>query len=167
MMMVFGRQHTFTSACESLLLVLEFDCSNSDSTCENYVAIIVSSMPAVASVLRGNTSLLSWLASMRSRLSKSTSTSTSRLSASRTSVGVSQQSTTELWPSNEGVTADHHGGDGIFLQLYEGRREGDYELGLVTTEIQGAAGGLTTIKEGVVHKSVAVHQSTRQARPAP
>lgn len=163
-MTVIGRQHTFISACESLLLGQAFSSSDSDSTCENYVAIIVSSMPAVASVLRGKTPLPAWLANLRSRLSKSTS----GFSASDTSVSVSHQSMIGLRPSNEGTVAGHHAGDDdIYLQIYEGRRGGDYELGLVTTEIQGAAGGgLRSSDESVVHKSVAVHQSTRQARPA-
>lgn len=68
-------------------------------------------------------------------------------------------------PSNQGIVTDHHAGDEdrIYLQVYEGRRGGDYELGLVTTDIQGAAngGGSRASEEGVVHKSVAVHQSTR------
>lgn len=66
-----------------------------------------------------------------------------------------------LRPLNEGMVTGHHAGDGMYLQLYEGRRGGDYELGLVTTEIQGAAGGdLRTSEKGVVHNSVADHQST-------
>ena len=72
-----------------------------------------------------------------------------------------------LRPLNEGMVIGHHAGDGMYLQLYEGRRGGDYELGLVTTKIQGAAGGdLKTSEEGVVHNSVTDHQSTRQAQPA-
>ena len=136
----------------------------SNSTCENYVAIIVSSMPAVASVSRGRTSLPSWLASMRSRLSRSKSES--RLSASRTKTSVSYQSGNGVWPSDGGVVADHHAGDDIYLELFDGRREGDYELGLVTTEIRAAADGRRTLEEGVVRKSVEVHQLTRQARLA-
>lgn len=64
------------------------------------------------------------------------------------------------------VADDHHAGDDIYLQLFDGRREGDYELGLVTTEIRAAADGGRTHEEGVVRKSVEVHQSTRQARSA-
>lgn len=164
MMTIFGRQHTFISACESILLVHACSSSDSDSTCENYVAIIVSSMPAVASVLRGKTPLPSWLANLRSRLSNKSS---SGFSASDTSVSVSHQSMVGLRPSDQGMVTGHYAGeDGIYLQLYEGRPGGDYELGLVTTEIQGAAGGEPrTSDESIIHKSVAVHQPTRQARP--
>ena len=102
---------------------------------------------------------------MRSRLSRSKSGS--RLSASRTKTSVSYQSGNGVWPSDRGAVADdHRAGDDIYLQLFDGRREGDYELGLVTTEIRAAADGARTHEEGVVRKSVEVHQSTRRSRSA-
>ena len=119
-------------------------------------------MPAVASVLRGKTSLPSWLASIRSRLSIARSKSGS---SSRTEAGLSYQSGeagTGVWPLDEAVIAGNdRAGDGVYLRIYDGRREGDYELRLVTTEIRGPTDARGTLEEGVE-----AHQSTREARPA-
>ena len=132
------------------------------SICENNIAIIVSSMPAVASVSRGKTSLESWLACMRSRLSRSKS----RLTLLLTNSNPSYQSETRGWPSSGGVITGQDSREGIYLQIYENRREGDYEMGLVTTEVRGEGECPRTLEEGVIRKSVEVHQSTRHAPPA-
>lgn len=129
-------------------------------SCENYVAIIVSSMPAVASVSKENISIASWLASMRSCLTQS------RIWSSRSKVNVPYNSRTVICPSDEVVITGHHAGDGGYLELGDSRDAEDYELGSVKTEIRGTTDGQRIFEEGVVHKSVAVHQSTRQARPA-
>ena len=42
-----------------------------------------------------------------------------------------------MWPSSNGIIAAQDSREGIYLQIYENRREGDYELGLVTTEVRG------------------------------
>ena len=132
------------------------------STCENYIAIIVNSMPAVASISRGKTSLPSWLASMRSRIGRSKS----RLSLLLTNSSPSYHSETRVWPSSNGVVAGQDSREGIYLQLCESRQEGHYELGLVTTEVRGEGDSPRTLEEGVIRKSVEVHQSTRHAQPA-
>ena len=119
-------------------------------------------MPAVASVSRGKTSLPSWLASMRSRLARSKS----RLPLLLTNSSPSFQSGTRVWPLSNGVIAGQDSREGIYLQIYEDQRGGDFELGLVTTEIRGDGDGPRTIEEGVVRKSVEVRQSTRYSQPA-
>ena len=96
---------------------------------------------------------------MRSRLSIAKSKSES---SSRTEAGLSNQSGTGVWPLDEAVIAGNdRAGDGVYFQIHDGRREGDYELRLVTTEIRDPTDGQRTLEEGVE-----VHQSTREARPA-
>lgn len=116
-------------------------------------------MPAVSSVSKGKASLPSWLASIRSRLPKCWPSSPVR-------DGNSYLSETRAYPSDEVAIAGHHGGDDGYLELSDSRHAENDELGLVTTEIQGAADGQRTHEEGVVQKSIAIHQLTRQARPA-
>ncbi len=132
-----------------------FDCSISASSCENYVAIIVSSMPAVTSVSKSKTSVTSWLTSMRSRLLKS------RPAAPRSKGSVSYRSKTGVCPSDEVVLADYNAGDGSRLELSDSRHAEDYELGSVKTEIPAAADGRGTLDESIVYKSMEVHPSMR------
>ena len=115
-------------------------------------------MPAVASVLRGRISLDSWLASMRSRLSKSKCRLPLLLTSSSPS---SYHSGTRAWPSANRVGTSGDSTEGIYLQICEGRRDRDYELGVVTTEVRGEGNvGQRTLEEGVIRKSVEVSQST-------
>lgn len=46
------------------------------------------------------------------------------------------------------------------------REKGYHELGSVRTDIRGEGAAPRTLEEGVVYKTVAVHQSMRQGRPA-
>ena len=71
-----------------------------------------------------------------------------------------------MWPSSNGVVAGQDSREGIYLQICEGRQEGDYELGLVTTEVRGEGDGPRTLEEGVIRKSVEVRQSTSHTQPA-
>ena len=95
---------------------------------------------------------------MRSRIGRSKS----KLSLLLTNSSPSYHSGTRVWPSSNGVVAGQDSREGIYLQIYESRQGGDYELGLVTTEVRGEGDGPGTL-EGVIRKSVEVHQSTRQA----
>ena len=67
---------------------------------------------------------------------------------------------------SNGVVAGQDSREGIYLEIYEDHQGGDFELGLVTTEIRGDVDGPRTIEEGVVRKSVEVRQSTRFSQPA-
>ena len=119
-------------------------------------------MPGVASAFNGKISVAAWLVSLRSRLFQSRFTTASSDVANQPRTGVM----TGACPSDEVAIASYHAGDGGYLELIDTRHVEDYELGLVTTEIRGAADGRRIHEEGVVHKSIAVHQSTRQVRPA-
>ena len=101
---------------------------------------------------------------MRSLLSRSRSRS--RFSDSLDGSGASSQSGTRVWPRNQGIiTGLDARDDGILLHVYKGRREEDYELGMVTTEIRGAVDdGQRIQEEGVVRRSVEISQTTRFAR---
>ena len=154
MVTLFGRQQVCTSACESVseihqtrqLMATDF------SSCEEYVAIIVSSMPAVASVPRGRLSVPHVLAGLRDRLLFK-----SRFAVPRSEANDTYQSRPGVYPSDEAMIATHHARDGDYLQLSDGQRAEDYELKLVKTEIQGAVDGRRVEEEGVVRKSVVVH----------
>ena len=97
---------------------------------------------------------------MRSRISRFKS----KPSLLLTDSSPSYHSGTGVWPSSNGVVTGQDSREGIYLQIYEDRQEGEFELGLVTTEIRGDGDGPRTL-EGVVRKSVEVHQSTRYSQP--
>lgn len=112
-------------------------------------------MPAFASFSRGKTPGASWLASIRSRISISRIlTLRGKISGGRT------QSSDDL------VLPVRHARDNGYAEIDSSRHPEDYELGLVTTQIRGAATVPPNIEEGVSHTGIVVHQSMRQERLA-
>lgn len=53
-----------------------------------------------------------------------------------------------------------------YLELHDTRHLGDYEFGSVRTEIQGEGAAPKGLEEGLIPKTIAVHQSMRQERSA-
>ena len=90
-------------------------------------------MPAVASFTRGKISITSWPAGVRARLFHF------RLLASRTKIDASYKPRTKVRPLDGVVIPDYHVGDGSYLELSDSRHTGNYELGMVKTDI--ARGG--------------------------
>ena len=110
------------------------------STCEFYVAIIVGSMPGFASFFSGKMPGVSLLASMNSVLLKS------RNGALGNKIGLS---------SGESIIPSGPRRDKGYLEVQDTRHLGES----VRTEIR-AEGAPSRSEEGVVHKTVAFHQST-------
>ncbi len=111
-------------------------------------------MPAFASFSRGKIPGASWLASIRSRISISKILSL----RSRSSGGRTHSS------DDRTRSVSYARGSG-WAEINSSRNPEDYELGLVTTQILGAATVPPNI-EGASHTSIAVHQSMRQERLA-
>lgn len=133
-----------------------FDDLRSTSTCEIYVSIIVSSMPAFASFFKGTMPGASWLASMNSLVLKS------RNRTSSSKIELSHRSNTGLYSSGEFMISGGQARDKGYLELHD---IGDNELRSVKTVIRGEGTAPRTLEEGVVHKTIAVHQSMRQDTP--
>lgn len=129
-------------------------------TVEINVAIIVGSIPAFASFFNRQMPGASWLAAIRSLISRSTDR------ASSSKFGRSGRSNTGVVPSGESVIPGGHARDKGYLELHDTRHPTDYELGSVRTEIQGTAAS-PSLEEGVVHKSINVYQTVGQESWAP
>ena len=123
------------------------------------MAIIVSSRPAFAAFAKDKMPHSTWLSTLRSRFFKS------KYSDSRSKIGVSQKPSLGVPSSQESILPDSHPRANDYLELQDTRHRRDYELGSVRTEIQGMRASPGTVQEGVVHKSIAVHQSMDLNRP--
>lgn len=122
------------------------------STCENYVAVIVSSMPAFAAFSRGSITNVSWIASIRLRLLKS------RYSSSRSKASTSYVPDIGIDSSAERMVPGHHGQGNGYLELENSLDPESLELRSVRTQIQGAAFSPNNVAEGVIKKGVDIHQ---------
>ena len=117
-------------------------------------------MPAVASLRKSKMPFPLWRASVRDRLLKS------RFGALRSQAAASYQTSTDTSPSNEAMIMRPHVKRDKHLEIRGDQTAGDYGLGLVETGIRGATNDSRTYEEGVVLRSVCVHQSTRPAQSA-
>lgn len=142
----------------NLRSVNSFDSLCSTSICEYYLALIVSSMPAFASFFKGEMPGASLLASLSSLVLRF------RSSTSRSKVGPLDKPNTGLASEELPISGGRVRNKG-YVELHDTRYFGGYGLESVITEIRGEGAAPTTL-EGVVHKTVTVHQSMRQERPA-
>ncbi|KAL9128016.1 MAG: hypothetical protein Q9217_003210 [Psora testacea] len=127
-------------------------------TCENYVAIIVSSMPALASFSKGKIPGVSLLASMRSRFlsSKFSGSSPSKASASSGTSNADRE--VPHHPAMVGLQVRESG----YLEIRDGRKVDQYQMGPVKTDIWGPSRSPRRMEEGVVRKNVDLHQSVQE-----
>ena len=95
----------------------------------------------------------SWIASIKSLIFKS------RNENSSSKIGLSHRSNVGIPPTGE---LGSHTRDKGYLELHDTRHLGRYGLGSVRTEIWGEGAAPTILEEGVVHKTIDVHQSMRQ-----
>ena len=123
---------------------------HSISTVEIYIAIIVGSMPAFAAFFRGEMPGASLLASVNSLRSRN--------GAPNSKIGLSNRSNTGIPFSGESMILSGHSRDKGYLELHNPSHLRDYELGSVSTEIQGEAGP-RTLEMGVVHRTIDVRQT--------
>ena len=121
------------------------------SGCEAYVALIVGSMPGFASFFRGKMPGVSLLASMNSVFFK----------ARNSALGNSQRSNPGV-SSREFILPSGPMRDKDYLELQDTRHFGES----VRTEIRAEGARSKSLEDGVVHKTVAFHQSMMQERPA-
>ena len=135
-----------------------FDSLCSNSTCENYVAIIVGSMPAFASFFNGEMPGASWVAGLHSLILSL------RHGASSSKIRLSGRSNAGSPSCGKSTVPNGHARDRGYLELDDTRYLGNYELGSVETGIRGEDASPGTIEEGAIYKTVAVQQSMRQVR---
>lgn len=107
------------------------------------MAIIVGSMPAFASFFKGEMPGASWLTRMNSLVGPSNK------------VGLVHRSNTGTPFSGGSMLPGGHTCE-----------RGYHELGSVRTDTRGEGAAPRTLEEGVVHKTIAVHQSMSQGPPA-
>lgn len=128
--------------------------------CESYVAIIVSSMPAFASIFKNKLPRVSWPSSLKSLVLKS------KTGASSSKIRLGRRSGTEITSSGKSMIPGGHVHDQGYLELRDTRPLGGHEITSVKTEIQGEGATPKYLQEGLTPKSIAVHQSMRQERSA-
>ena len=149
------------SACELILRIARLlDSLRLASICESYVATIVSSMPAFASVFKTETSVMSWLSSLKSLVLKS------KNAGSSSKIRLWPGSGTEIPSSGKSMVPGSYAHDQGYLELRDTRPLRDHELRSVRTEIQGEGVTPKYLEEGLTPKTIAVHQSMRQERSA-
>ncbi|KAM0802371.1 hypothetical protein BDR22DRAFT_887605 [Usnea florida] len=125
------------------------------NACESYVAIIVGSMPAFASFFKGQMPGAILLASMNSLALRC------RNAASGSGVRFARRTSTELPASQDLIIPNKYVRDKGYLELYDTRRLGEDGLGPSRTNIGGEQTYPNDLEEGVVRKTVTVHQSTQ------
>lgn len=114
----------------------------------------------------------SWLASTRSLALKFKSGASSlaltfRSGVSSSKAGLSHGTSSMVPSSGDTMISGGHARDKGYLELHDIGHLGDHHhLGSVRTEIRGEGAALRSLEEGVVHKTVDVHQSTMQERSA-
>ena len=123
------------------------------SACEIYVAIIVGSMPAFASFFNGQMPGASLLASMNSLVLRT------RHAAFNSRVRLSRRASKELHSSEGSIILNGYERDRGYLELHDTRGFGEYDNGSTRTDIRGEGGSPRCLEEGVVRKTITVHQS--------
>ena len=86
--------------------------------------------------------------------------------ASSWKLGLSHRSNTGTLSFGGSIDPASRARDKGYLELHGTRHLSDDELRLVGTEVRGEGADPRTLEEGVVHRTIAVHQSMRQDPPA-